>query len=68
MGILNWLIGGSAKLDLTEIINDGAFLVDVRSSREFSQNHVKGSVNIPLDVIPTQLAKFKNKNHIVIII
>jgi phage shock protein E len=66
MGILNWLFGGSAKLDLTEIINDGAFLVDVRSSREFSQNHVKGSVNIPLDVIPTQLAKFKNKKHIIV--
>lgn len=66
MGILNWLFGGSAKLDLTEIINDGAFLVDVRSSREFSQNHVKGSVNIPLDVIPAQLAKFKNKKHIIV--
>ena len=58
MGILNWLFGGSAKLDLTEIINEGAYLVDVRSPREFSQNHVKGSVNIPLDSIPSQLAKF----------
>ena len=66
MGILNWLFGGSAKQDLTEIINEGAFLVDVRSPSEFSQNHVRGSVNIPLDRIPSQLTKFKNKKHIIV--
>ena len=66
MGIFSWLFGGSAKQDLTEIINDGAYLVDVRSPREFSQNQVKGSVNIPLDSIPSQLAKFKNKKHIIV--
>ena len=66
MGILTWLFGGSTKQDLTGIINDGAYLVDVRSPREFSQNHVKGSVNIPLDSIPSQLAKFKNKKHIIV--
>lgn len=66
MGILSWLFRGSPKQDLTEIINDGAYLVDVRSPREFSQNHVKGSVNIPLDSIPSQLAKFKNKKHIIV--
>ncbi|MBM3401607.1 MAG: rhodanese-like domain-containing protein [Bacteroidetes bacterium] len=37
-----------------------------RSPREFSQNHVKGSVNIPLDSIPSQLAKFNNKKHIIV--
>ena len=66
MGIFSWLFGGSAKQDLTGIIKDGAYLVDVRSPREFSQNHVKGSVNIPLDSIPSQLAKFKNKKHIIV--
>ncbi len=66
MGILNWLFGCSAKQDLTEIINEGAFLVDVRSPSEFSQNHVRGSVNIPLDRIPSQLTKFKNKKHIIV--
>jgi rhodanese-related sulfurtransferase len=66
MGILNWLFGGSAKQDLTEIINEGAFLVDVRSPSEFSQNHVRGSVNIPLDSISSQLTKFKGKKHIIV--
>lgn len=66
MGILSWLFGGSAKQDLSGIINEGAFLVDVRSSGEFAQGHVKGSVNIPLDRIPSQLAKFKNRKNIIV--
>jgi len=66
MGIFSWLFGGSAKQDLTGIISEGAFLVDVRSAREFSQNQVKGSVNIPIDSIPSQLSKFKNKKHIIV--
>jgi rhodanese-related sulfurtransferase len=66
MGIFSWLFGGSAKQDLTGIISEGAFLVDVRSAREFSQNQVKGSVNIPIDSMPSQLSKFKNKKHIIV--
>ena len=66
MGILSWLVGGSAKQDLSGIIKEGAFLVDVRSSGEFAQGHVKGSVNIPLDRIPSQLAKFKNRKNIIV--
>jgi phage shock protein E len=47
------------------IIND-AFLVDVRTPQEFAEGNVEGSENIPLDIVPTQLAKFKNKTNIVV--
>lgn len=66
MGMFTWLFGKSTKPDLSDIINDGAFLIDVRSSGEFAQGHVKGSVNIPLDRISSQLTKFKGKKHIVV--
>lgn len=66
MGILSWLLGSSTKPDLSSIINEGAFLVDVRSSAEFAQNHARGSVNIPLDGLSSHLAKFKDKKHIVV--
>jgi phage shock protein E len=56
----------SGGANLEAIINKGAYLVDVRTPSEFSQEHVKGSVNIPLDKIPTQLAKFKDKENIVV--
>ena len=52
--------------NLLKIVNEDAFLVDVRSSAEFAQGHVKGSVNIPLDQIPNLLSKFKGKKNIVV--
>lgn len=36
---------------LTEALNGGAYMVDVRTPAEFSAGSVKGAVNIPLDAI-----------------
>ena len=66
MNLFKQLFGGAAKADLKLIIDEGAFLVDVRTPGEFNSGHVKGSVNIPLDSITHQLAKFKNKKNIIV--
>ena len=66
MGFLQQLFGGGQTVDLKSVIAEGAFLVDVRTPIEFAGGHVKGSVNIPLNTIPTQLAKFKNKKNIIV--
>lgn len=52
--------------ELGKLINEGAFLVDVRSPGEFSGGTAKGAVNIPLDKVIQQLDKFKNKDQIVV--
>ncbi|MDR0802548.1 rhodanese-like domain-containing protein [Fluviicola sp.] len=52
--------------ELKEAIKNGAFLVDVRTPSEFASGSVKGATNIPLDKIPGQLAKFKNRKSIVV--
>jgi len=64
--MFNQLFGGTPTADLQSIIKEGAFLVDVRTPGEFAAGNVKGSVNIPLDTIPAQLAQFKNKKNIVV--
>lgn len=66
MGFFSSLFGTSDNTALTEVIKKGAFLVDVRSPGEFSSGSVKGAVNIPLDTLQRQLAKFKGKQNIVV--
>ena len=66
MNLFQKLFGSAPSVDLGSIIAEGAYLVDVRTPGEFTSGHVKGSVNIPLDTISTQLSKFKNKKNIII--
>lgn len=66
MGFFNNIFGGSKNENLATLVNDGAFLVDVRSSGEFAEGNVKGSTNIPLDQVSSTLDKFKGKEKIVV--
>lgn len=68
MGLLSALfgIGLPSEEELLEAIDNGAFLVDVRSKDEYKSGHVKGSINIPLDRIDKNLKKFKNKKSIIV--
>lgn len=59
------LFGGSSE-KLSEIIINGAILVDVRSQGEFASGNVKGSINIPLDRLSIQLGKLKKDKTIVV--
>lgn len=60
------ILGVSTDNRLKDIVKQGAYLVDVRTPAEFSQGSVRGAVNIPLDKIAGQLAKFKGKENIVV--
>ena len=51
---------------MENLIKEGAFLVDVRSAEEFAEGHVINSVNIPVNQIQNQLAKFKGKKQIIV--
>lgn len=66
MGFFNNVFGGSNNENLANLVNEGAFLVDVRSSDEFAEGNVKKSTNIPLDQISSNLDKFKGKEKIVV--
>lgn len=54
------------KAKLTELIKNGAFLVDVRTDWEFAEGSAPGAVNIPLDKISQNLDKFKDKSSVIV--
>ncbi len=66
MNMIQQLFGGGTPINLKTIIDEGAFLVDVRTAGEFAEGQVKGSVNILLTSIQAQLEKFKTRKKIVV--
>ncbi len=66
LGFFKNMTGQADNGELKKLIDEGAYLVDVRSPGEFSEGSVKGAVNIPVDDVPNQLNKFKGKKGIVV--
>ena len=57
MGLLNQLFGVSKEV--SESIQNGGLIVDVRTPGEFSTGHIDGSINIPLDTIESRLDEIR---------
>lgn len=66
MGFFSNLFSSKPAVDFSELVRNGAIIVDVRTPGEFAQGHVKGSVNIPLDSIRNRVSELKSKNKPVI--
>ena len=64
MGIFSKLFGGT-KVDYSAMMKEGATIVDVRTPAEYKNGHIKGSINIPLQVLDKNMNKL-NKNKPVI--
>lgn len=58
------LFGGGA--DLSEIIGQGAMIVDVRSPEEFRRGHAEGAINIPLYEIGARSQELKKEQVAVV--
>jgi len=63
--LLKKLFGIGPSADLKGIYKSGGQIIDVRTKGEYASGHIKGSVNIPLDSLKSNLSKI-NKNKPVI--
>jgi len=67
MGFLSNLFSAGPKIDLRELLNNGALLLDVRSRGEYAGGHAKNSKNIPLDELANSFNKLdKGKSYVVV--
>jgi rhodanese-related sulfurtransferase len=50
----------------TQLIAEGAIIIDVRHKLEFKEASIKGSVNIPMSKINRSIPKLQKRNKVVI--
>ncbi len=67
MGLLNMLGFGGKSESVKEFMAKGAVVIDVRTYEEFASGHIKGSKNIPLQIISGKVAEIKKLNQPVIV-
>lgn len=64
--LLKKMMGIGPSVDIAQLIQDGAVILDVRTKSEYAGGHVKGSVNIPLDQLNKHFDKLKKQNKVIV--
>lgn len=59
MSFLRKILGLGPKVEVHELLKNGAVLIDVRTPSEYNAGHSKNSTNIPLDKIKSKVTKIK---------
>jgi rhodanese-related sulfurtransferase len=63
---LKKIFGIGPSVNYADLVSQGAIIIDVRSKGEYSSGHIKGSINIPLDTLTSNLNKLKDKQKTII--
>ena len=64
--LLKKIFGLGPSVNYAELVQQGAIIVDVRSKAEFTGGHIKGAINIPVNVLSNHLGQLKDKNKTII--
>lgn len=59
------LLGLGPKTDYAALVKNGAVIIDVRTKGEYQGGHIKGSINIPLDSLRSNLSKIKKDKPVI---
>ncbi len=59
------LLGIGPKVNLKELVQNGAVIIDVRTKGEFESGHINGAINIPLDTLQNNLKKLSKEKPII---
>jgi len=59
-------VSDETLLKAHEAVDNGALIIDVRTTEEYKTSHIEGAVNIPIKVFKTQLSKLDKERSIVV--
>lgn len=59
------LFGSSNRVDYAQLVQNGAVILDVRTVAEFKQGHLKGALNIPIQILSGQLSRLKKDSPVI---
>ena len=60
------ILGIGPKVNFSELVAEGAIILDVRTKGEYGTGHIRGSVNIPVEQLSSNLHKLKDKKRPII--
>ena len=67
MGFFGNVFKSSSNGELKEKVHNGAMLLDVREVDEDKSGHARGSVNIPLFLLPAEMSRLDKNKPIVVV-
>lgn len=62
---LKKLLGIAPKVNFQDLVQNGAIVLDVRSPSEYKQDHIKGSINAPLNELLKHISNIKKDTPII---
>ena len=65
LNTIKQFLGLSPKTDFSQLVENGAVILDVRTPQEYNSGHIKDSQNIPLNEFSGKISRL-NKNRIII--
>lgn len=65
MDIFKQMFGLGPDHNYSQMVKDGAIILDVRTKGEFASGHIKGSLNIPVDQLEKNLGRLRKEETII---
>jgi len=66
MGFFSKLFGGG-NTSLDKVLKEGCVIIDVRTKQEYKDGHIRGSFNVPLNLIPKEVKRLKAKKKPIVL-
>ena len=65
MQFLKKIFGNTTQINFSDLLKEGAIILDVRTAAEFKQGHISGAINVPLNELENYILKLKKDQTII---